>query len=429
MPAGQPPSVPEPGDSISKLLLEENRDTFAAARQAIVERVLRATVQEAINALGGPEDIASKALDLVGTDHEVLRKAQATLTGRLLQGVARRTTEALADAGQTAQQAQAHVGDEHEALTQATGALKGRLLAEVARRATEALADAGKTAQQARAHLGEHTLVVQAVDVLREVLVEEIARRATEALADADEAAQQAQARIGAEHETILAAVDQLKARILQTIVSGSLARIQDEVGGAELLSLLDATPPAPDPETAAADRLPPNVQRIEKLVIPDDAEPAGDGYPGAEEPDEDAPEAEAADAEGRPTVLLLEDHPDTRKLLMRLLAPHYAVVESATADEAVAAARKKADGGEVFDVLLLDIHLGGGPNGCDVLGQLRALPGFAEAPAAACTAYVSPTDFERLFAAGFTSVVAKPIKKNVLLDALQRLIRQKNAA
>ncbi len=386
MPAGQPPSVPEPGDSISKLLLEENRDTFAAARQAIVERVLRATVQEAINALGGPEDIASKALDLVGTDHEVLRKAQATLTGRLLQGVARRTTEALADAGQTAQQAQAHVGDEHEALTQATGALKGRLLAE-------------------------------------------IARRATEALADADEAAQQAQARIGAEHETILAAVDQLKARILQTIVSGSLARIQDEVGGAELLSLLDATPPAPDPETAAADRLPPNVQRIEKLVIPDDAEPAGDGYPGAEEPDEDAPEAEAADAEGRPTVLLLEDHPDTRKLLLRLLAPHYAVVESATADEAVAAARKKADGGEVFDVLLLDIHLGGGPNGCDVLGQLRALPGFAEAPAAACTAYVSPTDFERLFAAGFTSVVAKPIKKNVLLDALQRLIRQKNAA
>ncbi len=413
MSANSSSRVSAPGDAISTILLEENWDTFAAARQAIVEKVLLATVQEAINELGSPEAIAQKALAYVEVEQAVLVKARQRLTERLLQDVAREATEALADANEAAQQAQAHVGDRPEAVARGAEALERRLRAEIAREATEALSDADEAAQRARTHLGEDALIVQAVEVLRELLIQEIARHSTEALADAQQVARQAGTLVGDEHEAIVQAVDALKKQILQTIVSSSLAQIQAEVeggrGGLALAAL--ANPPltgVPAPGEAA--------RRIETLVVPDAARSGGDGYQGAHDPV----------SENRPTLpnlLLLEDHPDTRKLLTRLLSPHYAVVETTNAKEALAAARE----GGAFDVLLLDIHLGGGPNGCEVLAGVRAMPGYEAVPAVACTAHVSQADFERLLAAGFTAVVAKPIKKAILLDALHRLIGKRS--
>lgn len=177
----------ETGDSISKILRESNSDVLAAAQQAIMEKVLLATVQEALNALGSPDAIAQQALSYVDESHPALTKAQEALQARLVQDVAERATDAM------------------------------QVTAEVA--------------AQARPHVDEQPLVA-AIDALKAQITKEIARQTTEALADTEAMVEEAAAYLDEEHEALLQAVDALKERILRTIVNDSLEQIHSEVGG-----------------------------------------------------------------------------------------------------------------------------------------------------------------------------------------------------
>ena len=128
--------------------------------------------------------------------------------------------------------------------------------------------------------------------------------------------------------------------------------------------------------------------------------------------PPPEAPAAEQA-AEAPPArLLVVEDNADARLLMRELLEEAYELTLAASADEAVAAAERRA-----HDLVLLDINLGSGGNGEDVLARLRALPAYREVPVVALTAHGLPGDRERFLQMGFTDHLAKPFDVDALLE------------
>ena len=119
-----------------------------------------------------------------------------------------------------------------------------------------------------------------------------------------------------------------------------------------------------------------------------------------------------------KPRVLALEDNAESRLLLKHLLRKEFDAVIVSGADETLAAAS-----GKTFDVMLLDINLGEKRTGVDVLQALRQMPGHADTPALACTAYALPGDRERFLEAGFVRYVSKPFVKAELMTALHNAV------
>ncbi|MEP0545396.1 MAG: ATP-binding protein [Rhodothermales bacterium] len=133
---------------------------------------------------------------------------------------------------------------------------------------------------------------------------------------------------------------------------------------------------------------------------------PSGDGLP--------AGAGATSVLTARPRVLVVEDNADTRRLVERTIAEYYDVETAADAETALALAQHAW-----FDLLLLDVNLGPGPGGVDLLRSLRAIPAYAYVPALAVTAYALPGDHRRLLEAGFSGYLSKPFTRDELLYAL----------
>jgi CheY-like chemotaxis protein len=115
------------------------------------------------------------------------------------------------------------------------------------------------------------------------------------------------------------------------------------------------------------------------------------------------------------PTVLLVEDHDDTREVAERILQRHGYVVHSFTDPTRALTLASTVR----CDVALIDIGL---PqmDGIEVWKRLRAIQAMR---GAAFTAYVMEKDLADYRAAGFDEVVAKPIAIDELLAVLRRLV------
>ena len=109
--------------------------------------------------------------------------------------------------------------------------------------------------------------------------------------------------------------------------------------------------------------------------------------------------------------LLLVEDHEDTRQLLVEVLEDSYDVSVASQAAEAYLLALQRP-----FDLILMDIDLGEGPDGAELLRQLRAVPEYADVPMVAVTAFAMPGDRERFLEMGFTAYVSKPFDVDELL-------------
>lgn len=126
---------------------------------------------------------------------------------------------------------------------------------------------------------------------------------------------------------------------------------------------------------------------------------------------------------EALPVVLYVEDEVRSRKVMKMLLGgrmglPHLTIFEDSEDFLARALALDPAP-----DVILLDIHV---PpyDGFAMLGMLRSRDEFANARIVALTASVMSEEVEQLQAAGFDSVLGKPIDLETFPDALQRIFR-----
>lgn len=118
------------------------------------------------------------------------------------------------------------------------------------------------------------------------------------------------------------------------------------------------------------------------------------------------------------PTILLVEDNPASRELLVDFLEQDgYTVLEAGTGMEALTIAGIAAP-----DLILLDLRLPDA-RGFDIAWRLRAEPRTAGIPILALTAYPGDDAAEPLEESGCTSYLTKPISQEILRQALQHYL------
>jgi CheY-like chemotaxis protein len=124
-------------------------------------------------------------------------------------------------------------------------------------------------------------------------------------------------------------------------------------------------------------------------------------------------------------SVLVVDDHADSRELITTILEGLGAVVRSAgSAAEGLALLRMERP-----DVLVSDLEMPG-ESGYELIQQVRALP-LGEGgltPAVALTAYARSEDRIRVLAAGFQEHVAKPALPEELAAAIAAVVGWKRS-
>ena len=119
-----------------------------------------------------------------------------------------------------------------------------------------------------------------------------------------------------------------------------------------------------------------------------------------------------------KPVILVVEDNERNRKLVRTILEFRgFEVVECDDGEPALALARERKPA-----LILMDIEL---PkmDGITALGRLRSDPGTAKIPVVAVTASVTPSQKERVVAAGFDGYIAKPIDVATFAGSIERFV------
>lgn len=114
---------------------------------------------------------------------------------------------------------------------------------------------------------------------------------------------------------------------------------------------------------------------------------------------------------------LLVEDNPHLHILVRRYMGDLASVDAVLTAADGLAKA-----GEETYDVFLLDIQLGFGPTGVDVLHALRRDPRYTATPMIAFTASVGVDNQTRLRTAGFDGFLGKPFSRQDIRSMVEQL-------
>jgi two-component system cell cycle response regulator DivK len=123
-----------------------------------------------------------------------------------------------------------------------------------------------------------------------------------------------------------------------------------------------------------------------------------------------------------RARVLVVEDDPDNRTVIERLLRLAGIGPDSYAAIEGDAAAYLEASA-EEFDLVFLDLQLPK-KDGYAVLAELRARPRLSATRVVALTANVSHREVERCRAAGFDGFIGKPIDGRRFSALLREILR-----
>jgi signal transduction histidine kinase/CheY-like chemotaxis protein len=118
--------------------------------------------------------------------------------------------------------------------------------------------------------------------------------------------------------------------------------------------------------------------------------------------------------------VLVVEDDPDSRDLLVALLSGNGAEVTAvSSAGDAVAQVNGRAPDLMIVDIGLPDL------DGYELIQQVRSFNPPNKIPAMALTAYARPYDRDRALAAGFQLHVAKPVDPAEFINTVVGLTRR----
>lgn len=117
-------------------------------------------------------------------------------------------------------------------------------------------------------------------------------------------------------------------------------------------------------------------------------------------------------------TILHIEDNPDNRVLVKRLLqSASYRVLEAADAFEAITVLRRNRP-----DLILMDINMPG-VDGYTLTSKFKTIPGLRNIPIIAITANAMRGDREKTLRAGCDGYIEKPIDIDKLLTQVARFI------
>jgi two-component system cell cycle response regulator DivK len=127
---------------------------------------------------------------------------------------------------------------------------------------------------------------------------------------------------------------------------------------------------------------------------------------------------------EEKGTILYVEDNPDNRMLVRRiLLSEDYGLIEATNATEALELLKTAKP-----DLILMDINMPD-MDGYTLTAKIKKISGFERVPILALTANVMRGDKEKTIEAGCDGYIQKPIDFDELLSEINRfLARSANA-
>lgn len=118
-----------------------------------------------------------------------------------------------------------------------------------------------------------------------------------------------------------------------------------------------------------------------------------------------------------KPRILLVEDDLITNEVVQFYLKDDYIVDVALTEHQASDHIKNNK-----YFAVLLDINLGRGGSGLNVLKELRKIPGLENLPVIAETAFALSGDEEEFINAGCNYYLSKPFIKQELLNILQKI-------
>ena len=118
-----------------------------------------------------------------------------------------------------------------------------------------------------------------------------------------------------------------------------------------------------------------------------------------------------------RHKVLYVEDDVVALQFINIILKSMYDVETAFKATAALELVKKVQ-----YDVLMLDINLGSGMDGVELMQKIRQMDYYKNIPIVAVTAYAAQSDKTEFLAKGFTHYISKPFTKNELHGILAEI-------
>jgi len=130
------------------------------------------------------------------------------------------------------------------------------------------------------------------------------------------------------------------------------------------------------------------------------------------------------ASPDNKGTILYVEDNPDNRLLVRRiLLSEDYSLLEATDAMDALNVLKTAHP-----DLILMDINMPD-MDGYTLTAKIKSMPGFERVPILAVTANVMRGDKEKTLEAGCDGYIQKPLDIEQLTREIERFIsRRPNA-
>jgi two-component system cell cycle response regulator DivK len=127
---------------------------------------------------------------------------------------------------------------------------------------------------------------------------------------------------------------------------------------------------------------------------------------------------------ENKGTILYVEDNPDNRLLVRRiLLAEDYSLLEATDAMDALNVLQTAHP-----DLILMDINMPD-MDGYTLTAKIKSIPGFERVPILAVTANVMRGDKEKTLEAGCDGYIQKPLDIEQLTREIEKFISRRTNA
>jgi two-component system, cell cycle response regulator DivK len=128
--------------------------------------------------------------------------------------------------------------------------------------------------------------------------------------------------------------------------------------------------------------------------------------------------------SENKGTILYVEDNPDNRLLVKRiLLAEDYSLLEAIDGKDALDVLKTAHP-----DLILMDINMPD-MDGYTLTAKIKSLPGFERVPILALTANVMRGDKEKTLEAGCDGYIQKPLDIDQLTREIEKFLSRRSNA
>lgn len=120
--------------------------------------------------------------------------------------------------------------------------------------------------------------------------------------------------------------------------------------------------------------------------------------------------------------VLVVDDDFATRKIVELFLRGEIEL-------ESVSNSKEATDmiNNDVYSLILMDISLGKGISGVDLLQNIKSLPSYKNVPIVAVTAHAMVGDKEKFLSSGFDDYLSKPFAKKDLVNKVRNWVTNRN--